>query len=843
MAALEGSIQILYKTAAQFTASNYTLLAGQEGHESNTGKRKIGDGVTAWISLPYIFDFSSDVDGSGTIGTIPLWTATSTLGDSYLTQSGNNVRLASGKILSSVSGQSTLDFGTTGGEYFEAVTPAHANSFFGMSLIYNESNNVGQMLISKNRIHLYRLVNGSAAYGLFINNENIGVSNIGNGGIVITPNVTTAITHAGGNQQAAVFVNSNGVVNAGIKGSAVFGEGRTASVDYTAYFTNADIAGSLKYVDGNQAAGRVLTSDLNGVATWQAVAAGGVTSVNGYTGIVTLAKSDVGLGNVENTALSTWAGSTNITTLGTIGTGTWSATTIGISNGGTNNTTATSGGVAYYDGTKYTTDSALQFNGTSFGIGMTPVNILDITKSQNATSIISLLNPGVGTLAASSLLLGMSSIRKVSLQYINQGYTLVAGSESISTADTGVLLSGTTTTALHYVAANASGNHKFYTAGIASSNERMRIAANGNTTLTPSSASLGNLIVATSTGGSSGVSVGIGTITAPTYGIDIVSQDAFVTGVRSTLYVAGNAPAWISRNSRGTIASPTTLLDNDVMGAFAFLGNKNTSPTFAYGGYFSCEVDGVPSTNIPSRFVFKTSTAAGAALVEAMRINAAQNVGIQTGATITAKLHLGAGTATASTSPQKYTAGALLTVIEAFAKEANGQGTYQTSNALNRCAEGGAIVDYFTDANNTGTGETDLYTYTTKANTFAANGEKLEAWYSGTFNDLTATSQLKVYFAGTAIADTGALTVSAIGGWKIDVALIRVSSTVVRYVVNISTPGASTAIYTSSGELTGLTLSNTNIIKITGTAGGGTGGNSDITAKSGSIYWYGSAAN
>ena len=42
----------------------------------------------------------------------------------------------------------------------------------------------------------------------------------------------------------------------------------------------------------------------------------------------TVSKSDVGLGSVENTALSTWVGSANITTLGTIGTGTWNATAI-----------------------------------------------------------------------------------------------------------------------------------------------------------------------------------------------------------------------------------------------------------------------------------------------------------------------------------------------------------------------------------------------------------------------------------------------------------------------------------------------------------------------------------
>jgi hypothetical protein len=49
----------------------------------------------------------------------------------------------------------------------------------------------------------------------------------------------------------------------------------------------------------------------------------------------TVTKSDVGLGNVENTALTTWAGSTNLITLGTVTTGTWQGTTIGVSKGGT----------------------------------------------------------------------------------------------------------------------------------------------------------------------------------------------------------------------------------------------------------------------------------------------------------------------------------------------------------------------------------------------------------------------------------------------------------------------------------------------------------------------------
>ena len=39
-------------------------------------------------------------------------------------------------------------------------------------------------------------------------------------------------------------------------------------------------------------------------------------------------KTQVGLGNVENTALSTWAGTSNITTLGTITTGVWNGTAV-----------------------------------------------------------------------------------------------------------------------------------------------------------------------------------------------------------------------------------------------------------------------------------------------------------------------------------------------------------------------------------------------------------------------------------------------------------------------------------------------------------------------------------
>jgi len=51
------------------------------------------------------------------------------------------------------------------------------------------------------------------------------------------------------------------------------------------------------------------------------------------------ARLSLGISAVENTALSTWAGSTNITTLGTITTGTWNGSVIGVGYGGTGTST------------------------------------------------------------------------------------------------------------------------------------------------------------------------------------------------------------------------------------------------------------------------------------------------------------------------------------------------------------------------------------------------------------------------------------------------------------------------------------------------------------------------
>jgi hypothetical protein len=84
--------------------------------------------------------------------------------------------------------------------------------------------------------------------------------------------------------------------------------------------------------------GTLSTTAVNGVTTANIVLTTGSYADPAW--ITSLAKSKVGLANVENTALSTWAGSSNITTLGTITSGTWQGTAVGLAYGGTGATTA-----------------------------------------------------------------------------------------------------------------------------------------------------------------------------------------------------------------------------------------------------------------------------------------------------------------------------------------------------------------------------------------------------------------------------------------------------------------------------------------------------------------------
>jgi len=52
----QARFEIRRDSAAGWLAVNPVLLAGEPGFEEDTGKHKIGDGVTAWAGLSYFID-------------------------------------------------------------------------------------------------------------------------------------------------------------------------------------------------------------------------------------------------------------------------------------------------------------------------------------------------------------------------------------------------------------------------------------------------------------------------------------------------------------------------------------------------------------------------------------------------------------------------------------------------------------------------------------------------------------------------------------------------------------------------------------------------------------------
>ncbi len=107
------------------------------------------------------------------------------------------------------------------------------------------------------------------------------------------------------------------------------------------------------------------------------------------------AKTSLSLNNVENTAISTWAGSSNVLTVGTIGTGTWQGTVVGSTYGGTgiNNagrtlTISTNSGTVAFTGSG-TTQSFPPATSTVVG----RVASANIASTASATSTTTLYTP------------------------------------------------------------------------------------------------------------------------------------------------------------------------------------------------------------------------------------------------------------------------------------------------------------------------------------------------------------------------------------------------------------------------------------------------------------------
>lgn len=210
--------------------------------------------------------------------------------------------------------------------------------------------------------------------------------------------------------------------------------------------------------------------------------------------------------------------------------------------------------------------------------------------------------------------------------------------------------------------------------------------------------------------------------------------------------------------------------------------------------------------------------------------------------TPTAIIHLAAGSTGANSAPIKLTSGSLQTSAESGTNEYNGS-FYKTNASTVRIGIGGVIFNSTTDVPNSGTSETDLYTNTLTAGILANDNESIESEYTVTsLGSATATTQNRLYFGGTLIYDSGLLGLSVSTDFFYIVRVIRESSTVVKCSVTATTTTASAAPYTVYTRITGLTLSNTQILKITGTRAGVGAASADINGRFSKGKWMPAAA-
>jgi len=177
----------------------------------------------------------------------------------------------------------------------------------------------------------------TAGNGLSITQSNTGSGNYtatvstdlkANGGLVIE-SAKVAVDLAASSITGTLGISDGGT------GGATASAARTAlSVDPagTDNSTNVSLAGTPDYITID-AATQVITRNQIDLAS---DVTGTLPATNGGTGLTSITTllntnttaTDVGLSDVENTALSSWGGTANVTILGTVATGTWQGTAI-----------------------------------------------------------------------------------------------------------------------------------------------------------------------------------------------------------------------------------------------------------------------------------------------------------------------------------------------------------------------------------------------------------------------------------------------------------------------------------------------------------------------------------
>jgi hypothetical protein len=422
---------------------------------------------------------------------------------------------------------------------------------------------------------------------------------------------------------------------------------------------------------------------VTGVTTQTVV--GGVSSVNGQTGVVVLTASDVGAPATDGTGAS----------------GTWSISISGTAAIATSVAGGAANQIVYNTGANTSAfitaptvaNTYLEWSGSAFQWSANPLGTVTSVGGTGTVSGISLS----GTVTSSGNLtlggaLDLSAPPVIGGATPNTATFTTANATTFDTnvAAAGVTLSGTT------------------------------LAADGTDT---------DITIQINPKGGGGVGIG-GDTNGVVAGVPVTSKfcvkndgDAPLAGfVHANNTTAGSGAATFACRSRGTIASPTAVQSDDTLWNMFVAGHDGTD--LALAATISVQVDGTPGSNdMPARMVFSTTPDGSQIPAEAMRITSAQVVQIGTadinggnidGTTIGASVAAAVTGTTITASTQFSGAGTGLT----------GTGSSFTAGAATNLAGGAASqIPY-----QSGAGTTVFLANGTAGQVLLSNGASAPSW-------------------------------------------------------------------------------------------------------------------
>lgn len=334
-----------------------------------------------------------------------------------------------------------------------------------------------------------------------------------------------------------------------------------------------------------------------------------------------------------------------------------------------------------------------------------------------------------------------------------------------------------------------------------------------------------------------------GAFAAKLYLIDATLPAVGVAAHFST--TGADAPAWQLLRGRGTNASPTAVQSTDRLGAIQFCGQTSTSTNnFAIGAEIRVSTtENWSAGNNGCTMIFLNSNNGGT-LTERGRITetGTWRIGASSGTFSTTNLlQVGNYASWSSTTVAAFYSGANANVamqiigtngqtgnlLEIFRDSitpnlltVSAPGVLGVRAGLNtgtlQARVGGVVHEDFTPVSNSGAVETNLMSWTMPGNVLGTDNDELVLDQSGEIVAPTGAIQLRVYFDGDLVFDTGAILLTA-GAWRFMAAINRGTSTDTVSVCTYSGDLAALPVNCQTRAQTA-TLSGPVIVKVTGQA-------------------------